>query len=138
MALEKGKRAAKGVAYTGVATRWTGSDGEVIIVAETVDILNKVAQRVAPASFDPGMTREVSVFEHAKTLGVVEERTTAEKAVAHILHRMTRGERLAYLLGEGSEAYELLTQAHAEANGEDVAEFRKTFGASLRYEEVAR
>lgn len=138
MALKKGKMAAKGVAYTGVATRWMGNDGEVIIVAETVDIINKVAQRVAPAHFDPGMTREVSVFEHAKTLGVVDARTTAEKAVAHILHRMTRDGRLAYLLGEGSEAYELLTQAHAETLGEDVAEFRKTFGASLRYEEVVR
>ena len=65
------------------------------------------------------------------------ERTPAEKAVAHVLHRMRRDGRLAYLLGEGSEAYDLLTAAHAETLGEDVTTFRKTYGATLRYEEVA-
>lgn len=62
-------------------------------------------------------------------------RTSAEKAVAHILHRMRRDGRLAYLIGPGSEAFDLLTQAHAETMGEDLAQFRATFAASLRYEE---
>lgn len=66
------------------------------------------------------------------------ERTTAEKAVAHVLRRMQCDGRLAYLLGEGSEAYDLLTQAHAETLGEDVARFRACYGVRLRYEEVAR
>jgi len=137
MAQEKGQMAANGVAYTGVATRWKGTDGEVIVVAENTEILNAVVQRIVPASFDPGMTREVCVFELSKTLSVIEKRTAAQKAVAHVLRRIRGDGRLATILGPGSEAYELLTQAHAETLGEDVDQFRATFGAQLTYKEVA-
>jgi len=137
MALEKGKRAATGIAYQGVATKWTGKEGEVIVVAENLDVLNQVAQRVVPSKFDPTMTREVAVFELSKAPGVATSRSAAQKAVAHVLLRMRQDGRLAYLLGAGSESYELLTEAHAETLGEDVDQFRATFGAQLTYKEVA-
>jgi len=137
MALKKSKRAAKGIACVGVAARWARKDGEVIVVAENVDVLNRIMAPIPLTEFDPALTREVAVFELSKTLSVVTERTAAEKAVAHVLLRMRQDSRLAYLLGEGSESYELLTLAHAETLGEDVDQFRATFGAQLTYKEVA-
>ncbi|MGQ0711014.1 MAG: hypothetical protein ACT4NV_14855 [Rhodoferax sp.] len=59
---------------------------------------------------------------------------SAHKAVQHILRRMRADGRLAYLLGEGSESYELLTAAYAEHNGLDVGKFREDFAAALDYE----
>lgn len=60
-------------------------------------------------------------------------RTTAQKAAAHVLSRMKADARLAYLIGPGSESWDLLTEAHAETLECPVAEFRKEFSNQLTY-----
>lgn len=53
-------------------------------------------------------------------------------AVAHLMRRMQQDGRLAYLIGPGSESYDLLTQEAALAAERNVDEFRKGFEATLR------
>lgn len=55
-------------------------------------------------------------------------------AVNHLLRQMQSNGRLAYLIGPGSESYELLTLEGAKAAGRDVSEYRKTFEATLQFE----
>ncbi|MBI2278171.1 MAG: hypothetical protein HYU74_12525 [Dechloromonas sp.] len=62
--------------------------------------------------------------------------TAAEKAVAHIVRRMRADGRLAYLLGYGSESFDLLTEAYAEQQGIDLDVFRQQFHALLNYTPV--
>jgi hypothetical protein len=62
--------------------------------------------------------------------------TKADQAVAHIIRQMQRDGRLAYLLGWGSQSFDLLTDAYAEANGLDVEKFRDEFISWLRPEKV--
>lgn len=56
----------------------------------------------------------------------------ADLAVTHILRQMQNDGRLAYLLGEGSRSFELLTDAAAERSGLDLDAFRKDLGSRLR------
>lgn len=63
---------------------------------------------------------------------------TADKAVAHIIKRMKADGRIAYLLGNGTESFDLLTQAYAEANGLDVETLRHSLNVSLTYTPVTR
>lgn len=65
------------------------------------------------------------------------EATTADRAVNAVLCRIRDDGRLAYFLGYGSETFELLTQAYAEARGEDHAEFKKKFWAMCSPERPA-
>lgn len=44
--------------------------------------------------------------------------TKADLAVAHILRSLQADGRKAYLLGQGTEAFRLLTEAHADATGQ--------------------
>jgi len=53
-----------------------------------------------------------------------EHLSLAMKAVAHIIRRMQTDPRLAYLIGPGSEAFDLLTAADAAEEGLDVAIIR--------------
>ena len=55
--------------------------------------------------------------------------TGADRAVSHLLSQIRNDGRLAYLLGYGSQSFELLTQAYADRTGESVDEFRKQFWA---------
>lgn len=55
-------------------------------------------------------------------------------AVKHLLRQMQRDGRLAYLIGPGSQSYELLTQEGAAAAGQDVKEFRKVYESTLTYQ----
>lgn len=55
-------------------------------------------------------------------------------AAGYVLGRMQRDGRLAYLIGPGSQTYDLLTQEAAQAAGRDVAEFRREFDATLHPE----
>lgn len=59
-------------------------------------------------------------------------------AVAHVLRRMQQDGRLAYLLGPGSEAFDLLTEEAALAAGRDVEEFRAEFEATLNIQPCPR
>lgn len=57
-------------------------------------------------------------------------------AVLHVLRQMSRDPRLAYLLGPGSQSFELLTQEQAEAEKKDIRAFRASFEHDLRTERV--
>ncbi|TXI23049.1 MAG: hypothetical protein E6Q67_05165 [Roseateles sp.] len=49
--------------------------------------------------------------------------TTAVRAVLHLLKLIQRDSRLGWLIGPGSQSYDLITQAAAEAAGEPLVEF---------------
>ena len=60
--------------------------------------------------------------------------TLADAAVAHLLRRIQSDPRLAYYFDPLTRSMELLTAAHASANGVDVEQFRKEYYAQLRFE----
>lgn len=60
----------------------------------------------------------------------------ADTAVAHVLRAIRDDGRKAYLMGFGTRTFELLTEAHAEANSLDVEKFRSEFWAECRPERV--
>lgn len=53
-------------------------------------------------------------------------------AATYLLRRMQQDGRLAYLIGPGSQAYELLTQEAAQAAGQDPGSFRAALETKLR------
>jgi hypothetical protein len=55
-------------------------------------------------------------------------------AVQHLLRQMQRDARLAWLIGPGSQSYELLTQEAAQAAGVEIEQYRAQFEATLKYE----
>ena len=55
------------------------------------------------------------------------EPTKAELAVEHTLRAIMNDGRKAYLIGWGSEAFRLLTDAQADRLGEDADAFRERF-----------
>jgi hypothetical protein len=62
--------------------------------------------------------------------------TKAEIAVAHVLRAMRDDGRKAYLFGNGSQTYALLTEAYAETNGLDLEQFRAEFWSHCRPERI--
>jgi hypothetical protein len=54
-------------------------------------------------------------------------KTPAMRAVNHVLHMMRKDGRVAYLLGKGSQSFELLTEAAAKAQRTDPDTFREEF-----------
>lgn len=57
----------------------------------------------------------------------------AAAAVAHVIRRMQMDSRLASLIGEGSESFELLTAAQAMTHGLDLVAYRYQLRTTLRY-----
>ena len=55
-------------------------------------------------------------------------------AVQHILRQITRDPRLAYLIGPGSQSFELLTAEYAQAKGLDAEKLRMQMSATLKFE----
>lgn len=55
----------------------------------------------------------------------------ADKAVRHLIIRMLQDPRLGYLLGYGSESFDLLTAAQAEAEGRPVEVLRSKLMTAL-------
>lgn len=53
----------------------------------------------------------------------------ASTAIAYLLNRSKRDEKLYYQIGFGTEAFRLLTDAYAALTGEDVAVVEKRYGA---------
>jgi hypothetical protein len=62
--------------------------------------------------------------------------SAAEKAVLHLLRQVQYDGRLAYLIGLGSQSFDLLTQAEAERTGEDHAELKKRIWANCSPERI--
>lgn len=57
--------------------------------------------------------------------------TPAEKAVVHLVAQLQRDPRLAYLIGPGSESFELLVNAHAALAGEESDPYRESLLGKL-------
>lgn len=55
-------------------------------------------------------------------------------AVNHVILCMQQDPRLAYLIGPGSQCYELLTEEAAQDAGKPVGEFRTQLESQLRYQ----
>lgn len=55
-------------------------------------------------------------------------------AACHLLKQMNRDPRLAYLIGPGSESFELLTAEYCAAEGLDVEVLRARLTANLKFE----
>lgn len=55
-------------------------------------------------------------------------------AVLYVLRRMQQDGRLAYLIGPGSQVYDLLTEEAAQAAGQEVERFRREFESTLKPE----
>jgi hypothetical protein len=53
----------------------------------------------------------------------------AADAIKYLLARSRRDDKLYYQIGFGTEAFRLLTDAHAALTGEDVAVVEKRYGA---------
>ena len=60
--------------------------------------------------------------------------TKAEEAVEHIIGRLTKDPRLAYMIGPLTEAYLLLIEAYAEIKGLELDAFQEQFEKSLKFE----
>lgn len=54
---------------------------------------------------------------------------------AHLIHQMQRDPRLAWLIGPGSQTWDLATEAYAKESGMDVSLARDTLGKDLKVEE---
>lgn len=67
MAIEKQKLNASGVAYTGIATHWRTSVGDVIVIAEDVDSLRLICNRIDGSSFNPDLCMPVACFSKSNT-----------------------------------------------------------------------
>jgi hypothetical protein len=61
----------------------------------------------------------------------------ADKAIEHLLVRIRHDPRLAYHFDPLTQSMGMLTEAHAEALGLDVEQFRKDYYALLSYEAPA-
>lgn len=57
--------------------------------------------------------------------------TPAEKAVMHLVAQLQRDPRLAFLIGPGSESFELLVNAHAVLAGEESDPYRESLLGKL-------
>lgn len=63
-------------------------------------------------------------------------KTKADAAVEHVLRAIRDDGRKAYLMGYGSQCFNLLTEAYAESTGKDVETFRTEFWAQCSPEKV--
>ena len=72
----------------------------------------------------------MSVFDGKSMEGLTGEQQAA-KAIKYLLGRIRKDDRLYHLVGLGSEAFVLLTEAHATLSGEDLATVRKTVSQSV-------
>jgi hypothetical protein len=62
--------------------------------------------------------------------------TAAERAVMHLVHRLKQDPRLAYLIGHGSESFELLVTAAAALVGDEPDTFREGLVSQLTAQPV--
>jgi len=51
----------------------------------------------------------------------------SRKAIAYLLNRSQRDDKLYYQIGWGTEAFRLLTDAYAELTGEDATEVERRY-----------
>lgn len=71
----------------------------------------------------------MSFFDHRSMEGLTAEQQAA-KAIKHVLQRLKDDDRVYHLMGAGSQAFDLLTEAHATLTGVDLAELRKSIAGA--------
>lgn len=65
----------------------------------------------------------MSRFDHRCMVGL-EPIQQAQKAIQHVLQRLMRDEKLFFQMGEGTQAFDLLTEAYSSLTGEDIEKVR--------------
>lgn len=71
----------------------------------------------------------MSIYDGKSMEGLTGEQQAA-KAIKYLIGRIRADDRLYHLIGLGSEAFDLLTEAHATLSGEDLATLRKSLSQS--------
>lgn len=71
----------------------------------------------------------MSIFDAKQMEGLTAEQQAA-KAISHFLGRLKADDRLYHLVGLGSQAFDLLTEAHCALSGEDLATVRKSISSN--------
>lgn len=66
----------------------------------------------------------MGIYEGKQMAGLPPEQQAA-KAISYFLGRVKADDRLYNLVGLGSQAFDLLTEAHCALSGEDLATVRK-------------
>lgn len=69
------------------------------------------------------------IYSNKSMEGLTPEQQAA-KAISHFLGRVKADDRLYHLVGLGSQAFDLLTEAHCALSGEDLATVRKQLSSS--------
>lgn len=64
--------------------------------------------------------------------------SAAEQAVRYVVGRLKADPRLAFMMGPGSESFDLLTAAMAEMDGHDLVLYREVLADGLKYQPVHR
>lgn len=62
--------------------------------------------------------------------------SAAERAVRYLVGRLKADPRLAFIIGPGSESFDMLTAAMAEVDGQDLALYREVLADGLKYQAV--
>jgi hypothetical protein len=67
----------------------------------------------------------MSFFDDKSMDGLTAEQQ-ASKAIKHLLQRVKDDDRLYYLIGAGSQSFNLLTEAYSTLTGTDLVALRKS------------
>lgn len=69
--IRKVRASAKGVAYTGIASHWRCSFGDVIVIAENLEAVEEVSKKMQELKphqeFEPELCPQVAVFQMTDT-----------------------------------------------------------------------
>jgi hypothetical protein len=71
----------------------------------------------------------MSIYDGKQMEGLPPEQQAA-KAISYFLGRVKADDRLYHLVGLGSQAFDLLTEAHCALSGEDLATVRKSLAGA--------
>lgn len=71
----------------------------------------------------------MSIYGGKQMEGLTPEQQ-ASKAISYFLGRVKADDRLYHLVGLGSQAFDLLTEAHCALSGEDLATVRKALSST--------
>jgi hypothetical protein len=71
----------------------------------------------------------MSIYD-GKQMADLSPEQQAAKAISYFLGRVKADDRLYHLVGLGSQAFDLLTEAHCALSGEDLATVRKSLSGA--------
>lgn len=70
----------------------------------------------------------MSILDADRQMAGLPAEQQARKAIERVLQRMRLDDRLYYIIGPGSQTFDLLTEAYAALTGTDLAEVRRLVG----------